>query len=62
MDGMEWKKNEMKIYEQVLLRKKKVDEIMIKHEWVKTFHEEDDRKRWWTNEMNDPLKLCELNF
>ena len=52
----------MKVYEQVLWDWRKYEAIMIKYEWVKNFHEEDDSKRWWTNEINIPFKTCGLDF
>ena len=40
----------------------KYDKIIIKYEWVKIFHEEDNRETWWTNGMNIPSIICGLDL
>ena len=54
---MEWKYMD-KFYGQ----RRKYEAIKIKYEWVKTFDDEDDRERWWTNGMTVPFKTCGLDF
>ena len=54
---MEWKYIE-KFYGE----RKKYETIMIKHEWVQTFHEEDDKETWWTNGMDIPFVTCGLSL